>query len=136
MYSFAKGKGRANINPFSNVIVAAAAQVSDMDMLSKATGQMMESISRNHRSVMEALKAKLAPLFAQYGVTQDPVSDEFEADGKGLDALFDDVRITISKGTILVTNKTTGGVIFTALVTDIDGGTFYPENLPGGQRNP
>ena len=143
MYSFAEGAGRANINPFSHATVAAAAELSDDDEMHE-TRNRMERIRYNHKSVIKALKAKLAPLFVQYGVTGDPVNDDYDSDRddddsdrehrdrERLDALFSDVKISIDKGNILVTNKQTGGVIFKASVSNIDGGTFYPGNLPGG----
>ena len=142
MYSFAEGAGRANINPFSHATVAAAAELSDDDEMHESRNRM-ERIRYNHKSVIKALKAKLAPLFVQYGVTGDPVNDDYDSDRdddsdrehrdrERLDALFSDVKISIDKGNILVTNKQTGGVIFKASVSNIDGGTFYPGNLPGG----
>ncbi len=93
---------------------------------------MMDMVGRNQERILEALKAALAPLFEMYGITLDPVSDDLKSERTALNALFRDVKITLHEGTILVTNRKTGGIIFEAQVGDIAGGTFYPENLPGG----
>ena len=44
--------------------------------------------------------------------------------------MFDDVKITISNGMIVVTNKRTGAVIFTAPINDIPSGTFDDDHMP------
>ena len=54
----------------------------------------------------------------------------------GLVQLLHAVRITVSDGTLTITNRETGGVIFTAPVRDLSSGVFYPENLPGGTPPP
>jgi mono/diheme cytochrome c family protein len=41
------------------------------------------------------------------------------------------VRISVSAGIVYVTNKRTGGVIYSAPVNDIGSGTFNPANMPG-----
>jgi len=131
LHSFAAGQGRTNINPFSNVVLAAAAGVSDPSEIPANPGpDVYRSIASRQQSVINSLMKKLASLFALYGASQDPVSGEYEADHTGLDALFDDVKISVSNGMISVTNKATGGVIFTAPINNIDSGTFTAGNMP------
>jgi mono/diheme cytochrome c family protein len=79
---------------------------------------------------MENLRTALAPLFAQYQATSNPVSDRFEADHTGLDALFDDVKIFVNNGMIIVRNKLTSQVIFQGPIDNIASGTFYNQNMP------
>ena len=132
MFAVAEGPGTANINPFSNATYAAAADASDSDALAPDQDPaVIKAASEKHGSVMRSLMKKLAPLFALYNTSKDPEHDDYEADHTGLDALFDDVKIVVSHGMIIVTNKKTGGVIFKASVNNIDAGTFYPENMPG-----
>ena len=137
MYSFAEGPGTANINPFSNAAFAAAAEVDPSTLPADPDPVLIRDMTSRHQSVIHQLMQKLSSLFALYGTTQNPVDDEYEADHTRLDAMFDDIRITVSNGMITVKNKQTGAVIFTASVNNINGGTFYPENMPGqpGQAN-
>lgn len=132
LYALANGPGTSNINPLTNAAFAAAANVSDPSMFNgDPDAIVMHLASTNQRSVMRKLMQKLAQLFTLYGVTQDAEHDEYEADHTGLDALFDDVKIAVSNGKIIVTNRKTGGVIFQASVNNIDAGTFSAENMPG-----
>ena len=133
LYSFTLGPGTANINPFSNAAFAAAAQVDPSTLTTNMDPSLMRALSDRDRrqTVIQQLMQKLSSLFALYGTTQNPVDDEYEADHTGLDGMFDAVRITVANGMITVTNRATGGVIFTASVNDINGGTFYPQNMPG-----
>jgi len=131
LHSFAEGAGRANTNPFSDTVFVAAGG-SDSDTIAEHPNPTsLESMRGRHASIKRTLMRKLTQLFSLYGTNQDPEEDEYEADHTGLDALFDDVKITVSNGMITVTNKATGSVIFTASVNNIDAGTFHPENMPG-----
>ena len=132
MYSLADHHGRTNVNPFSHATVAAASDDDDPhtlydnpdpDKYRRAAGKL--------GPIIEQLRVVLAPLFALYATSQNPVTDEFDADHTGLDALFDDVRIKLSGGMVLVTNKRTGSAIFTGPANNLASGTFYPENMPG-----
>jgi len=77
----------------------------------------------------------LAPLFAQYQVPSPVVLDD-DARAGGLVSLLQAVQITLSNGTVTITNRQTGGVIFSAPVTDLASGVFHPENLPTGTTPP
>ena len=131
LYSFGAGPGIANINPFSNAVFASSAGSSNPAALFAAPNTaMFGEMSSRHTSVSDSLKSKLAPLFTRYGTAKDPITDDYHADHTGLDAMFDDVTITISNGMIIVTNKQTGAVIFTAPINDIPSGIFDDNNMP------
>jgi hypothetical protein len=133
LYSFAAGPGTANINPFSNAVFAASGGVSDTATFSgtPSLAMLRDEVSRTW-STSNQLQTQLSPLFEQYGTTQNPISDEYVANNTGLDAMFDDVNITVSNGIITVTNRETGAVIFTAPINNIPSGTFNDYNTPGG----
>jgi len=131
MYSFAEQPGTTNINPFSNAVFAAAAGISDqVSLAGNLDPALLRTVASRHRAAMENLRTALAPLFAQYQTTSNPVSDRFEADHTGLDALFDDVKIFVNNGMIIVRNKRTSQVIFQGPIDNIASGTFYNENIP------
>ena len=46
--------------------------------------------------------------------------------------MFHDVRVVVNSGTVTVTNRQTGGVIFSGQLNDLASGTFHPENMPAG----
>jgi mono/diheme cytochrome c family protein len=137
MYSFAETPGTVNINPFSNAAFAATIDADPSTLPPTPDPALFKSISEHRRTAISSLRNKLAPLFSLYQTTKDPVDDDYEADHTGLDAMFDDVKISVSNGMIVVTNKETGTVIFTAPLNDINSGTFNNGNMPGqpGQVN-
>ena len=74
---------------------------------------------------------QLAPLFDQYQVP-NPIVVEDDEMSAGLIQLLRAVRITVDDGTVRISNRATGGVIYSAPRDDLASGTFHPENLPGG----
>jgi hypothetical protein len=75
----------------------------------------------------------LAPLFDRYGVPDPIVYDEHASE---LVALLRAVRLRVSEGTLTITNRETGGVIYAAPLGDLAAGTFQPEHLPGSGPTP
>lgn len=131
MYSLASGPATANINPLSNAAIAAAARVPDLALLySQSDPMTFKTIAKDLPTAIDMLRAKLSPLFEQYKTAQNPVTDAFTADHTGMDKLFDDVVISVTNGTITVMNRA-GGIIFSALVSDVASGIFKAENIPG-----
>jgi hypothetical protein len=60
-------------------------------------------------------------------------TEPFVANGQGLDKFFADVNITVQGGTVLISNKTTGGVIYSSSLTNgnLIPGLINNINLPG-----
>ena len=131
LFSFADGPGTANINPFSNAAFAAAANADPATLPADPNPSLSRSISTHHASSVETLYTKLSPMFERYGTQQNPISDDYQANHTGLDAMFDDVKITVSNGMLIVTNRETGAVIYTAPISDIGSGTFDDDHMPG-----
>lgn len=146
MYSASTKGGRTNINPLSDTAVAASADGGDRDELYSRQGHDDDNRTTDKfEQVINSLRTVLAPLFELYGISGNAVSgdDEGEDDGKndgvdddengntGLRAMFHDVRFAVKDGIVTVTNRQTGGVIFTGSLKDLASGTFYPENMPG-----
>ena len=116
---------------------AAAREMSPHDGRSEDERVMeFEELLMQLRSVPQ-----LAPLVDMYGVPMpvdyDDDEEEYDDDDVGgLVALLHAVRITVDSGTVTITNRQTGGVIFTAPLSDLASGVFYPENLPSGPGLP
>ena len=126
LYSFADKPGIANINPLSTAAVANAAGVDDpATVFDKADAATLDKMKSGMPGSVNTLKSKLKVLLDGFSVANaDPVKDPFTADHTGLDGMFDNVKIVIAKGTLTITNATTGAVIFSARVSDIASGHF------------
>jgi hypothetical protein len=144
LYSVSANGGHANINEISDLAVAVAASAD-----TNATGrEMSESWSNdngdnrrtanNFDNVINSLRTVLAPLFALYNISGNPVTAEdggehdSENSNSGLSALLRDVRFTVKDAIVIVTNRATGGIIFSGSRRNLNSGTFYPENMPAG----
>lgn len=130
MFSFADKPGTANINPLSSVAVASAAGVDDpATVFDKPDAAMLNRLKSNMPSSVATLQTKLQPLLDAFSAgAANPVKDAFTADHTGLDGVFDNVKITLSNGTLTITNASTDAVIFTARVNDVEGGHFTDNN--------
>ena len=126
LFSFADKPGTANINPLSSVALANAAGVDDpATVFDKPDPATLEKINSAMPNSVVALQTKLQPLLSAFSASSvNPVTGSYTADHSGLDGVFDNVKITLSNGTLTITNATTDAVIFTAQVTDIEGGDF------------
>jgi hypothetical protein len=136
LYSISRSGGRANINPLSDTAVAALA----IDTSPSALYTMQSSDDYYRRrtddfeSIIYRLRTVLAPLYALYQISGNAVydDDDDESDSSGLRAMLKDVRFVVNGGKVTVTNRLTGGVIFSGSLKDLSAGTFYPESMPAG----
>jgi hypothetical protein len=138
LYSISKSGGRTNINPLSDTAVAASAN--DTNPTALYTMQSSDDHYRrstdNFEGIIYRLRTVLAPLYALYQISGNAVydddGDDDDRDNSGLRALFNDVRFRVDDGRVTVTNRLTGGVIFSGSLRDLSAGTFSPENMPAG----
>ena len=126
LFSFADKPGTANINPLSGVALANAAGVDDpATVFDKPDTATLGKIASGMPGAVATLQTKLQPLLAAFSANSvNPVTGSYAADHSGLDAVFDNVKVTLSKGTLTITNSTTDAVIFTAQVKHVEGGNF------------
>ncbi|MRR34326.1 hypothetical protein EG829_06415, partial [bacterium] len=137
LYSFAAGPGTANINPLSNAAVVSAAGGIDDSFLSDGLNSIqMEQTASALPGIVVALQEELKPLLDYFNAISDPIIGLYSADHTGLDAMFDAVSIDVSGGKIVLTNRATGAQIFTCATTDISGGRFNTQNVPGAMPAP
>ena len=99
LYSMSNGPGTANINPFSHLMVADAADFTDMASMNafynNPDGTQMGTISGNIGTARQQMQQTMAPLLDAYGVaTVDPITGAIII-GQGMDRMFDDVKMTI-----------------------------------------
>lgn len=138
LYSISRNGGRANINPISDIALAASADANATN--ASALFAMQSGEDTYHRTtdsfyaVIKKLRTVLAPLFALYQVSGNGINDDdgHENDFSGLRAMLRDVRFVINSRTVNVTNKLTGSLLYSAPLNNISSGTFYAENMPAG----
>ncbi|WP_242343506.1 cytochrome c [Anaeromyxobacter terrae] len=124
--------GNASTAPDAQVSAAVRASAHEMEPEADA-----DEVVPRFRALLTQLRdlPALAPLFDQYQVPDPIVMDDDDAAG-GLIELLHAVKVTLSSGTITITNRETGGIIFTAPRSDLASGEFHPENLPTGTVPP
>jgi len=137
LYSFAAGPGTANINPLANAAVLSATGGSDTSFLAAGLNSVqMEQTASVLPGIVVALQEELKPLLDYFNAVSDPMIGLYSADHNGLDAMFDAVSIDVSGGKIVLSNRATGAQIFTCSATDISGGMFNSQNMPGAMPAP
>ena len=134
LYSFAEGAGTANVNPLTNAALAHAAGVDDpAAVFDRPDAATLERIRSRMPDSVATLRTKIMPLLVAFDVgARDPHKQFFAADHDGLDGMFDNVRIVLSNGVLTITNATSGALIFTAQVRDLEHGRFsdMEDDLP------
>ncbi|BCG47601.1 Cytochrome c family protein [Citrifermentans bremense] len=132
LHTLAKGSGRANINPLTDLIVASAAGVSDpatayADPDPARTRQAGDNLAAATGTVL----AKLQPLMAQFGVSgTDPITSPYLANHQNMDQMFDQVTVTLAAGVVTIVNKQNGSVICNVSVNNLAQATVNVANIP------
>lgn len=133
LYSFIIDAGVANINPLSNLALVRANGNDSLDALynSMTTALSAPLISRMPIAINE-IQSLLKQILAMYGVlsTYNFVSDSFAANHQGLDLLFDNVSFTANSGNIVISNKASAAVIYTAMSNNMLSGQINITNVP------
>lgn len=137
LLSFAEGKGTANINPLSDVIVIGAASDDDEaeddldDIYEKADHDKNHKINNNIATTAATLLNKLQPLLKQYNAEHsDPITSRYIINHLDMDEMFDKVTISVTDGNLSIINKKNGAVIFSGKINDIANGVFDGNALP------
>jgi len=131
LHSFAEGPGTANINPLTHAIVASASDEDDDDDFEKADSDRNHRTRNNLAKTVSILLNKLEPLLKQYNADHtNPITSRYIANHLDLDEMFDNVKITVSNGTLSIINRKSGAVIFSGLVSDIANGIFDGGAVP------
>lgn len=141
LYSFAASPGTVNVNPLTNLLVAAAAGESGNAGLTGLYASHNLSIGLSIAAALpgatSALQTTLQPLSSLYVITAlDPFSYPYQMDHQGLDGLFDDVGVAFSNGTISLSNKSTGTPFYSALLSNPGNGVLQSALLPTPTQYP
>lgn len=131
LYSIATGNGTTNINPLTTIAVSVAAGGADLNaMYATPTAQALNALVLKLPSAELSVKTALAPILSRFGVSGSIFNSVYVADHTGADALFDVVNVNLAGGTITLTNKSNGLVIFTAPASAISNGSVAVGNIP------
>ena len=120
IYSAATNAGTANINPLTNVAVAAAAGVNDPSSVYSNPAQYPITQVNLAQAVTD-IQNMLKPLLDAYSANVNPLTGVYAPNHTGLDAVFDVVSVSLntSSGTVTVLDKTTNTTIASAPVTSL-----------------
>jgi hypothetical protein len=130
-YAVAFAPGTTNVNPVTTAVLAGASRNEDAEDGEDGWSGKDSHVSENALEIMQKLHEVLKPLFDLYGI-QHIGEDSEDGHGSNVRALLRDVSFTVKKGVVTVTNKATGGIIFTGSLRHLSEGTFHPENMPAG----
>ncbi len=135
LYSFSTKSGTVQVNPLTNLLVAAASGSPGMsglfELYSSHNRASMQVIANNLPSAKAMVQGTLQPLLALYDATAiDPFTAPYQVNHQALDGLFDDVTITIANNRATITNRASGTVIFTAMLDNLASGAVASAALP------
>ena len=133
LYSMASGKGRANINPMSNLIVAQMGGFTNMSSMNafyaNPNKPKIDAMIANMGTAKATVQTMMAPLMTKYGVTNvDAMSDTFTV-GQGMDKMFDDVKMSIDSSGSITMMYANGTVVFTGQMGSMQNGTMMTGNI-------
>ncbi len=129
------GCGDGSSPPAANAQVTAAVRSAATEL---SPGVAPERAVKTFMDVLNELRTvpALAPLFENYRVPR-PVALEGDHGSTGLVPLLSVIKVTRDReGNVAVTNRETGGLIFSAPLTDLASGVFHAENLPAAVTPP
>lgn len=118
LYSATTTSGTANINPLTNLAVAAAAGVSDP---STAYNNQTAITQANLDKAVTDIQNMLKPLLDAYNANINPITGAYTADHTGLDAVFDVVAVNIdtTTGSVAIVNNVTDATIASGTTTTL-----------------
>jgi len=134
LFSVANQVGTTHINPFTNLILAAALG-SDPSQSFGSTG-LTDIASLSDATLQQALqkvRTLFLPLLNLYGITDfNPLTGSYIVDpANRMDAMLDVLRLTVnSDGSFIVTNRLTGAVMANGNSADLAGVTLDSSKAP------
>lgn len=110
MYSVALGAGTANINPMTNIAVAAMAGVNDPATAYGSPVTYAADMTQAHlNTVITNMQAMMTNILTPYGAgSTNPITGSYTTNHQGLDAAFDVAQMNLASGTVTVIDKTSG----------------------------
>ena len=127
LYAATDGSSTLDVNPLTDLAFSAAAGGRSAEQFFRSSdSDDRRRISDGATRLLARLQQVLAPLLERYGIT------DLRADRAAVRLLLEDIRIRRSDGVVTVTNRATGGVIFTGPLSDLASGTFTAANMPEG----
>ena len=130
LYGVSEGNENLDVNGLTDLAFCGGATAGESDGDFRDGQDGAHGSATRARALLVKLSVVLAPLFARYDIT-DPRTDR-----DAVRVLLRDVRITRDDGTVTVTNRATGGVIFVGPIDDLASGVFTAENMPPGPGTP
>ncbi|MDA8430828.1 MAG: hypothetical protein M0T70_16360 [Geobacteraceae bacterium] len=133
LYSMSSGPGTANINPLTHLMVADAGGFTDMSSMNaffnNPNGTTMNTISGKIAAARLHMQQTMAPLLNAYGgATVDPITGPIVI-GKGMDRMFDDVKMAIDASGTVSMMYANGTSVYSGPLANMSAGTMMPGNI-------
>lgn len=136
LISAGMGAGTININPLTHLAVASAANVSD-PANAYANPAQYPITSANLDKAIADIQKMLKPLLDASGANINPINGSYTANHRGLDGVFDLVKVEIdsNSGSVTVRDKATNQIIAAAAVNNLSNPTqtLAVGNVPSAQ---
>jgi hypothetical protein len=135
-FAFGRTAGIVNINPLSNLAVAAASGSPDQQALSElfdnVNSAALNAVSASYPATQSGIMSALKPLLVTFAADGgDPFAGFFAVNHQGLDDLLGQVTISEAGGMVSITNSGTGASIFRGPLDRIgSAGTYNPAAVP------
>jgi len=137
-YAVSEGRENLDVNALSDVAFRGAHDAADASgddaaddlVFERAEPDGTNGAAARARLLLGKLGVALAPLLERYGIS-DPRTDR-----DAVRVLLRDVKVTKNRRTLVVTNRATGGLIFTGLLVGLPQGTFTAAHMPPGPGAP
>ena len=141
LYSFTNTAGSVNVNPLTNLLVAAATGEPDSaglaDLYANHNRASLLALASKLPNSSSDLQSALQPLSSLYDITAlDPFSAPYQVNQQGLDGLLDDVDVSLANGTVTLTNNNNGMIFFSALLGNPGSGVLQSAGLPTPAQYP
>jgi cytochrome c len=137
LYSLATDSGIFNLTPLTTLALANAAGGADLDALfTNHVQSAVNAAAARMTNAVGEVQTALAPLMSDFGVSTNILTGQFSANHTGIDAVLDAISVSISGGTVTITNKQNGAVIFSALASNLAAGRVNSAGLPGASGAP
>lgn len=125
LYAVSYGPGKVSVTPGSTAAFEMAASSSSEASFEEDDEEESKKVSFEFEDAYEKLREVLAPLFNCYNITPENGHDD-----DAYRAMLRDVKINVADGKLVVTNRASGKVIYSASLKKLGEGVFNRSNLP------
>lgn len=121
LYSLAESDvGVTNVNPFTTLVVNAAASGANLDSTyTQLTPTDLSAMVANLANAELGVRTALKPMLDLHSVTGNLLHTEYIANHDGADGLLDKIKVVVINGAVTISNKANATVIYTDAASNL-----------------